>query len=97
MHVKNRFPNLNFQEILGVNRDKSESQYSILTKLEENVLAISEKTKIIQESIAKHEVLLQAIDKSIASLKTETTHSHDKSDLPELSTESKGRVHFLWA
>ena len=82
--------NLNFQEILGVNRDKPESQFSILTKLEENVLAISEKTKMIQESIAKHEVLLQAIDKSIATLKTETTHSHDKSNLPELSTESKG-------
>ena len=61
--------NLNFQEILGVNKDKSESQSSILTKLEENVLAISEKTKIIQESIAKHEILLQAIDKSIAALK----------------------------
>ena len=45
--------NLNFQEILGVNRDKPESRPSILTKLEENVLAISEKTKIIQESIAK--------------------------------------------
>ena len=82
--------NINLQESLEVNREKSENQHLILSKLEENLSTLSEKTNTIEESIARHETLLQAIDKSIAILKTEATRPHNKSSLPNLFTENKG-------